>query len=571
MKIKLATLLILVATPAFAQTIQDINNAARQSEQIQREQELRRQDQILRDEMSAQPPTRLEAPAPVLPAAPASPVCRDIQNIVLKDAKLLSSSEQKALVQPYEGQCLRVDDIQMLLSDITRVYIDKGYATSRAYIPAQDLTTGTLQILIIEGRVSKIEINDGQCKKSLNAKGAFPDVVGEPLNLTDFEQGIDQLNRLQSNRVTMDIKPGDKPGDSIVVINNTPGKRWQVNTGIDNYGVRSTGRVQTSATASIDNPLGGNEFFSYTRRESVPFRDDEKSSQSNNLYFSVPYGYTTFSAGVFDSDYNSTLNTPGGVALSLSGTSLSIFGKVDYTAYRHKNDKLNLSSTVTYKNNKNYLANQILDVSSRRLSVVDVDADYSTIAGGGFLQLGMGISKGIKIFNALDDQPGLPQGQVPHAQFTKLRATAAYTKPFKVQYQQMAYSTQVSAQTSDRAMYGSEQLSIGSIYTVRGFYDESLANDKGVYMRNDLSMSLPIGDIVPCVPATLRPYLALDAGAVSGHTNSTAHGALIGSAAGISLISGPVFFDVYVSRALLKPSSIDDEGFMTFARLSVTF
>lgn len=583
--------LILSVTGASAQTQQDLNNAARQAEQIQREEQLRRMEQMQRDEQSSKPSTTIEMPMPQTGGNKESTTCRDIRIIEIKGSLLLSKNERRELTAPYLNRCLTVADIEKLLGEITKEYIDRGYATTRAYIPAQDLSTGTLQIMVVEGKISSIEHADPKAGENIvsidylddnmvsvdsriygrpNLPGAFPFTEGENLQLADLEQGIDQLNRLQSNHVSMDIQPGDKPGESRVMIKNERTRNWHVNTSYDNYGTRTTGRQQVGVTASIDSPLGYNEFLSFTRREALPWRDPDANSRSNNLYFSVPFGYTTLSAGYSDSEYQSVLTTAGGVPLSLTGDSDTLFGKVDHVLYRHKYDRLTLSGTLNKKTFNNFLAGQKLAVSSRRLSVADVDMSYMTMLMGGSAQFGFGWSRGLTWFGALKDMNGLPHGQVPHAQYNKIRANMDYAIPFEVAKQNLSFTTHAEGQHSDKALYGSEQLSIGSLYTVRGFYASTIANDYGGYIRNDLAWSKPLGQ-VRNIPVILRPYLGLDAGAVAGRIHGSPNGGLVGAAIGASIICGPAFFDIFTAKALVSPSSVRKEGMMTFGRMSVNF
>ena len=245
---------LVIASPIHAQD-RPPSDAVREGVRIQREQDLRREQQFREDRRSARPPAQLEAPAvPESGTAPGG--CRDIERIELQGARKLAASKREALVRPYLGRCLGVADIERLLADITRAYIERGYATARAYLPGgQDLSTGTLQILVVEGEVSELRLEDGG-EKSVNLKGAFPGIVGHPLNLRDLEQGLDQLNRLSSNNARLDLAPGEEPGETVVVITNEPTHRWHLGLSFDNYGVRSTGRYQLGATVSYDNLLG---------------------------------------------------------------------------------------------------------------------------------------------------------------------------------------------------------------------------------------------------------------------------------------------------------------------------
>jgi len=63
---------------------------------------------------------------------------------------------------------LGASGIDNLLKTITGHYLNRGYVTSRAYLPEQDLTSGILQIIVIEGRLQGFEpselASDGNLK-----------------------------------------------------------------------------------------------------------------------------------------------------------------------------------------------------------------------------------------------------------------------------------------------------------------------------------------------------------------------------------------------------------------------
>lgn len=554
---------------AFAQlTPQDIDRANQQSERIQRERALQQQDEAERALRSRRPSAHIEAPTPVLPQGKGEG-CLNIEKITILGASRMVPEKKDELSKKYAGKCVGVNQIQSLMGEITAFYIDKGYSTTRAYLPEQDLTKGTLTIQVIEGKVSKIKLKDGD-KGSLYIPNAFIGVEGDILNLRDIEQGLDQINRLASNNATMDILPGETVGESTIVVNNTPTKRWHVNISGDNYGTRTTGRNQAGVTLGLDDLLGFNEFYNYSGKKTFPLNDRDTQSESNSLLFSMPFGYLTFTGGYSDSDYNSQLSTPSGLIVDLSGNSHSWYSTLDCLVYRDRDTKIKLSSTLTSKESNNYVEGARLAISSRTLTVFDLGLSASTPLAGGFLNLGTGYSRGLRMLGAQKDLQGLPSS-APRAQFDKLTASASYFYPFQFKEQEMSFSTSATAQYGLDTLFGSEQFSVGGIYSVRGFFEESLANDLGALVRNDLSLTKrvagPDGQTM-----TFRPYVAIDAGAVgSNHASKTPSGALVGAAAGFSLAWRQVSFDVYAGHPLVAPDEVDNEGFNSFGRLSVNF
>ncbi|MDD1147474.1 ShlB/FhaC/HecB family hemolysin secretion/activation protein, partial [Pseudomonas sp. TNT2022 ID357] len=152
--------------------------------------------------------------APVALSAPSDSRCFPIQDIQLKGADSLSASERESLLKPYIGQCLGVAQLNELLKVITNRYIEKGLVTSRAYLPQQDLSSGHLQVLVVEGKLEGLKAAEGSKLTARELNMAFPGRSGELLNLRQIEQMVDQLNRLPSNQAQMELAPGQAVGGS---------------------------------------------------------------------------------------------------------------------------------------------------------------------------------------------------------------------------------------------------------------------------------------------------------------------------------------------------------------------
>ncbi|HYD19182.1 MAG TPA: ShlB/FhaC/HecB family hemolysin secretion/activation protein [Patescibacteria group bacterium] len=565
-----AVLLLCTAWPMLAQaqlTPADIERANRDAERIQREEMIRQREDAQRNLQNKRAPAQIQLPDAPVPNGTGEG-CRDIKTVKITDAPRMSKRAMSRITGKYGNKCLGVAEIQALLGEVTAYYINKGYSTTRAYLPAQDLSTGTLTIQVVEGTLKKVEL-DEKNRGTLFIPGAFPFVNDRVLNLRDIEQGLDQVNRLQSNNASIDIVPGAKVGESTIVVRNEPGKRWHLNLGADNYGTKSTGRYQGSATVSYDNLLHLNEFYSYTRRQTIPTDGDGRFTRSNSALFSVPFGYSTVTAGYSDSEYSSTLVTPSALSVDLDGTTRSAFIMADRVVYRDKTTKGTLTASLTRKDNKNYVQNALLTVSSHTLSVLDLGGNISTRIGDDTLTCTVGYSRGLDAFGAEDDLNGLP-GSAPRAQFERVTLAASLNHPFRFRGNDMMWSSQLSSQYALDALFGSEQFSLGGVYTVRGFYEDTLANDHGFYIRNDLAMPRTVAG--PGGRSLLvKPYLAVDGGAVGGRAAGTPAGTLIGAAAGLSLSLGTASFDAYIGHPIVAPDALNTDDFNGFARLSVNF
>lgn len=549
---------------ALAATSAEVEQARRAAERLEQQESQRQQEQLLRDRAGAAPKTQLAVPEVPVVAQKAGP-CREIKTVQISGVTLLPKGQRVALARAYEGRCLGVTEIEGLLSDLTRAYMREGWVMARAYLPQQDLSLGTLQVQVVEGRVSRIMINDGD-KHSINRAMVAPFTVGEPLNLRDFEQALDQVNRLASNAATIAMLPGETAGDTVVQLNNTPTLPLHGSFSEDNQGSSSTGENQGSATLSYDNPLRINDFISYTRRESVPSRTAGGRSTSNSYSYIVPFGYTTFTLSASDSAYTSQLVTQTGTTLVSSGESGSQAVRVDQVLFRDADTRLNAFANVTAKETQSFLEQTLLSGASRRLTVLDAGVSYSTVVLGGALTLETGLSEGLTWRDALKDAVDIA-GSTPHAQFRKWTFGGSYLHPVTPSVQ---FSSQWTAQHSEDVLFGSEQILIGGIYSVRGFTNSTISGDHGYYLRNEVSTrrNFSRGQIA----GSYKPWVALDHGGVTSRNDGVQEGHLTGVAAGVqfSLRKGPSL-EVFVARPVSLPDELTRESSESWARLSFSF
>jgi hemolysin activation/secretion protein len=552
------------ASPAPAQT--PAAEAARQADVLQRQSEERiRRD--IEDATPQRPPVfpGISMPPPPVDASAAGPSCHRISDIVISGAPHLSPSTRDGIVGRHAGGCLGVAQIEQILAAITRDYIDRGYITTRAYLPSQDLSGGRLEILVVEGRVGPVELDDGG-KGSIRPGLVFP-AEGALLNLRDLEQGIEQVNRLSSNNAQLGIEPGDAPGVSRVLIRNAPAFPLHAFLGADNHGSESTGRNQLAFGLTADRLLGLNEMMIYAHRRSQPYDNLRKASSSDSFTFILPLAYWTFSAAASRSGYTTSILAPGGSPLRFHGDSDSFSLKLSRTVARSQTSRATLGVGLLRKSTRNTLEGELLGVSSRRLTVMELEGGASTQLAGGALTLALGYERGLSAFGALRDADDLPD-DAPRAQFGKLRYQLGYFYPFRAAGLDAEFSSRIEGQRAQDTLYGSEQILIGGIYSVRGFSVNSLSGDHGWFSRNELALRPVLSLAGQALP--LRLYAGFDFGAVSGRAAGAPSGRLAGVAAGVSGAWNRLSFDIFHARPVSQPDFLPREGGRTWVRLTLS-
>lgn len=558
--------LSVVSTEAAAFTPADAAAARQQAEILQRQE----QERLRQDVEKARPPERppqgidTDKLAPKPDASAAGQECNVITEIVISGAPRLPDSVRADINTRFIGRCLGVSEIEEILGEITKAYVQRGHITARAYLPAQNLTSGRLEIMVIEGTVSEFRIDDGDMG-SVSVNNAFPGVKDNILNLRDLEQGIEQINRLASNNALLDIQPGEQPGESVIIVHNEPSSRMHFNIGYDNLGDPVTGRYQTGGTLSIDNPLGFDDFITATHRETTPGDKDSQFAGSDSLFYNIPFGYTTATLGWNRSQYATSIVLPSGLDLVSSGDSTTSYATLNRVAYRDQANKATLEATLSTKKSRNYLNDEYLQVGSRKLTILDIDGSMATLLGGGVFQCNAGITQGLDALGALEDEDALSE-DAPRAQFRKYRLGANYFLPFKLSSYDAAFSSQFFGQYANDVLYGSEQILIGSLYTVRGFVRNTLSGDHGYYWRNELSLQLPLQLADTAVNS--RVFVAYDQGEVSSRIPDVLSGRLYGGALGFSFSAKGICLDLFWTRPISGPSWMEMEETQTWFRIS---
>ena len=493
--------------------------------------------------------------------------CFEIKSIKLQGVSLLSESTQQELLKPFLNRCLGANQLNELLKAITQHYIDQGYVTSRAYLPQQDLSDGELEVLVVEGRVEGLDSSAIATEREL-AMG-FPGEPGEPLNLREMEQLVDQLNRLSSRPAQLELLPGKEVGGSRVQLKGEPTKPWRVGLNRHNDGDASTGEQQWGASLDWDSPLGlADQLSLHGGGDAVS--DQWRHSANQSLYYSLPYGWWTFSYS-YSQSYYRTRNEGAGFAFETDGESKNQQLRGERVLHRDSVSKTAASLGISQVHTRNYIEDNLIDVSSQRLTESQLGFNHGRRIGNAFVNLDLGWQRGIGALDAQRDDH--PQGGQPVARYNKYSLTASYLQPLQLWGESLSFDSLLNAQRSEDVLYGPQRISIGGLSSVRGFKEQSLSGDSGGYWRNQLRWRRPV------TWEALRPFVheygmafAYDMGLIhGGRYNPELRGRLSGNAIELNARGQYLAASVTFARSLERPDAIERQEHPVYFRFDLFF
>ncbi|CAM3912965.1 ShlB/FhaC/HecB family hemolysin secretion/activation protein [Xenorhabdus thuongxuanensis] len=485
--------------------------------------------------------------------------CHLIHQIQFEGAENLSAPAQQILSKPYLSRCLTASNINELVRKVSNTYIEKGYVTSQAGLKAQGLSTGILTITVTEGKVGSILL-DGETPLAL--KMVFPNMVGKVLNLRDIEQGMEQLNRLPSQQITIDIQPAKQSGYSDIILKRTA-SRLPVNAslGLDNSGQKNTGAEQINTTIGWDNLLHLADRWSISANRNSGFRHNHQSwSIASGV--TIPYGYWSV-------DYQYAKNS------SFQMISPDTFNarheskgqthqlKINRTLYRDGKQKLALNMGLVRRQTSNVTAGVKLSINSPTLNTISLGANYSTTLAGGYMTFNPIFSRGLDIWGTTKDNSGTRNA--PKSQFRKFSLSSSYFIPVT---DDIYYLTSLYGQFTPDNLYASERLSLGGQYSVRGFKEQNLIGNNGGYWRNELNWKLTTLPLL----GELSLNSALDTGWLKNNKKGQIEGGNVtGASLGISLNHNRMSQTVIIGKPLAYPTHLRPDHWVVYWSASLNF
>lgn len=559
---------LLVAWSSTAVIAQSVPSAAAvdaAAQQLRQEQERLRYEQERTRKPEQPSGIDLKALQPPVPKVESVGPCSQVAAVQIDGADEMYADERADLATHYAGRCLSAGDIQALMADVTKHYIDRGFITTRVYLPEQDLRSGQLRVLVQEGRIEKLEVRGDEAQR-INLAWALPAHEGDLLNIRDLEQAVDQLNSARGNKVKLDLLPGSKPGQTVVVFNNTASNPLGFQLSLDNQGSASTGRDSATATLITGGVLGANETMSLTLRRTSP-HTTEKGADSVGFSYSLPVGYSTLGFNASQSNYSMGVaiqnrSTP----MIMKGQSTTLGVALERMLARDQNDLHKAVLSISSVDSKNYADDVLMQVNSRRSNTLAAGTSSTMKVADGLLTLNPMVAMG------MNDQSNLPAGLNTQsagvqAEFTKYTLDANFSKGFRLAQEEMAWGSTFKGQYSPDRLLTTQQILIGGLPSVRGYVNNILTGDSGFYWRNDLSLKrqLQWGETL----INSRLYAGYDYGRVSSHDPQATQGRLSGFVLGAAAQLPNADLDISWTRADQLPATMVRESGQTWLRLTI--
>ncbi len=473
---------------------------------------------------------------------------------------VLASVERSGsgVYDPALHSCLGTRGINLVMRRIQNAIIARGFITTLVLAEPQDLSSGTLRLALIPGRIRAIRFANGTEARATQWN-ALPASPSDLLNLRDLEQGLENFKRVPTAEADIQITPaqGDdaRPGESDLVIAWKQRFPLRGTFSVDDSGTKATGKYLGSATLSWDHALTLNDLLYVSLNHDLGGGDPgDRGTVGGVAHYSVPFGYWLLGLTASQNRYHQAV-AGASQTYQYSGESEGGNVKLSRLIYRDAVRKTTVSLGGWARSSKNFIDDTEVEIQHRRMAGWEAGLNHREFIGSATLDLTLNYKRGTGVLDSLA-APEEPFGEgTSHPKI--MTGDAQLTLPFTFASQRFRYQGVLRGQWNETPLVVQDRFSIGGRFTVRGFDGENtLLAERGWLICNDLGWMAG--------QSGLELYLGLDHGEVEGDSSASLLGKrLTGGVLGLRGEYKGVAYDVFVGTPLGKP-----EGFKAASTIS---
>lgn len=469
-----------------------------------------------------QPLPELPPPEQLLPTTPQSPTQPDVNPQTLAETLIIerfefvgntvfSNKELAKVTDAYLKRPITFNDLLQLRSELTKLYIDRGYITSGVIIPPQTVKGGVVVLQAVEGSLEKINVT-GTRRLNLNyIRDRLTIASGKPLSRDRLLAGLQllQLDPLIKS-ISTDLQAGIRPGTNILEVKVTEADTFSTQLALDNQRSPSVGSFRRRINLTEANLLGLGDSLSlgYTNTDGSNDFDVSYSLPVNSRNGKLTFAYGNTNSDVIERPFN-----------SLDINSQSRYYELTFRQPLRQTptQEFTLGITASHQASQTFLGFDNIgafplavgadDEGNTRVSAIRFFQEWTQRSTQQVIAARSQFSFGLGILGATINQ------DEPDSRFFSWRGQAQWLR-------QLAPDTLVLLQTdmqlADTRLLGLEQFGIGGQTTVRGYRQDQLLTDSGVQATAEIRF--PIARVSQGV-LQLTPFVDMGTGWNNGGSN----------------------------------------------------
>ena len=402
-----------------------------------------------------------------------------VDNFQVEGNTVFNQEELAKVTEKFTGEEITFAELLQVADEITKLYLDAGYVTSGAYIPANQTFKkegSVVTIKVVEGGLESIRVSGTKRLNSSYVRSRLAIATGEPLNQNKLLEALQllQLNPLINN-ISADLATGTDPGTSVLEVKVTEAKTRTAQIQLDNNRAPSVGSFQRQIQLNEANLLGLGDGLNigYSNTDGSDIWNASYTLPVNPRNGTIQFNYSNSSTEVIEEpfdileikgdsqEYGITYRQP----VIQTPTKELAFG---IAASRRESDIGFLEAIAGER--LPYPSPGADEDGETKVTAVRLFQDWTQRSNRQVIAARSQFSVGVNAFDATVND------DAPDSQFLSWRGQAQWVRLLAPETLLLVRG---DIQLADRALLPSEQIGIGGQSTVRGYRQDSLLADNG--------------------------------------------------------------------------------------------
>jgi hemolysin activation/secretion protein len=412
-------------------------------------------------------------------SAPAAPDPREpgfvLNAIQFDGGNPLPEAGLDTLIEPFLGQWTTLADVEELRYRLTKHYVDQGYLNSGVVVvPNQELRDGLLRFQVIAGTLTEVRVSgQGRLNPAYISRRIHPDPQAT-FNRFELQERFQLL--LQDpliEQIQGGLQPGDGPGVAVLDLAVTPARPWDLYLRTDNARPPSSGAVRAYVGGTLRNLTGWGDALDLYIGQSF-----EGEGREGAIDWSIPLNArgTRFSIGYERSDAPLIEETLRELDIKSETQRAEI--SLSHPLWLNLQSSLELGLMLSWAENKTTLLGEPFDFSLgsvsgvSRVTAARLFTNFARSSDREAFALFSQFSLGVDTLDATIHDNGWPDSN-----FFSWLGQAQYVRRLADNGAQLILRG--AAQLSGDILLPLERFSVGGLYTVRGYRENTLVGDQG--------------------------------------------------------------------------------------------
>ncbi len=425
------------------------------------------------------------------------PLPKEAVSFLLNDVKIEGSTifkpeDLRKTYEKYLKKQVTYKDIESITDAIKAKYAAKGFLTSSAYLPEQEIKEGILTIKILEGKMGDLKIEGNKWFPTKRIREFFHLKKNELLNVVTLEREILRLNKNPDVEAKIVISQGTQPETSDVTIKTKDSFPYHFGVGADNQGTRLVGKERATLSFRSSDLTGHNDSF---------FTSFLFSRHSNAQSISYSFPLDTYGTRMgFNFSHDNLRIGKEFQDFRITGDTKTVGGYITKELYLSGDAEGYFTAGLDAKETKKHFNGIITADDEMRIPYFGFDFTKNDTWGATTISPRFDFGTGDFLGASTENHPLSTRAETGGFFFKYEQGVTRIQRMFLESYSVIRFQSQVATHT----LAPSEQMQIGGMYSVRGYPEGDFLADSGAIFNFDwifpmyifpASIKLPYADV----------------------------------------------------------------------------